>query len=90
MHKNTMRLLGSALVVATMASAAMASEPSAKSESVAQSERNFRSARASYVEGRHSVDVGNSLEDQNPFGTVVPWSINGMKADDPRQSVNGN
>jgi hypothetical protein len=87
--KITLTLLGSAVVVATMVSTAMASDYSTQSESAARHERNFRSARASYEDGR-PTPIANNLDDQSPFGKVVPWPTTGMSADDQRQSVNGN
>jgi hypothetical protein len=82
MRKIVVSLLGSTLVVASMANAAMAAEHPARHE------RTTTSKRAWDVIGWYHPN-GASLADQSAFGTVSPWRSSGLRPDDWRQSVNG-
>jgi hypothetical protein len=75
-------LLGSSLIVASMATAAMAAEHHTRHHKTYASER-VRNAMGFY----HPSAI--SPENQSAFGTVYPWK-SGMQPDDWRQSVNGN
>jgi hypothetical protein len=75
-------LLGSSLIVASMASAAMAAEHHTRHHKTYVSE-TVRNAYGFYHPSAASP------ENQNAFGTVFPWK-SGMQPDDWRQSVNGN
>ena len=75
-------LLGSGLIIASMASAAMASEHHTRHHKIFASER----VRNALGFDRPSAA---SPENQSAFGTVFPWK-SGMQPDDWRQSVNGN
>jgi hypothetical protein len=74
-------LLASTLIVASMATAAMAAEHNTRRHHTYASER----ARNAY--GFYHPSAA-SPENQNAFGTVYPWK-SGMQPDDWRQSVNG-
>jgi hypothetical protein len=83
MAKTIVSLLGSSLIVASMASAVMAAEHHTRHHHRYVSE-NIRHA----FDGYHPNAI--SPEDQNAFGTITPWEwTTGMQADDWRQSVNG-
>jgi hypothetical protein len=75
-------LLGSGLIVASMATAATAAEHHTRHHKTYASER-VRNAMGFY----HPSAV--RPENQSAFGTVFPWK-SGMQPDDWRQSVNGN
>jgi hypothetical protein len=75
-------LLGSSLIAASMASAAMAAEHHPRHHKTYVSER----VQNAYGFYRPSAP---SPENQSAFGTVFPWK-SGMQPDDWRQSVNGN
>jgi hypothetical protein len=75
-------LLGSGLIVASMATAAMASEHHTPHHKTYASEA-VRNAYGSYN------PIAVSPENQSAFGTVFAWK-SGMQPDDWRQSVNGN
>ena len=75
-------LLGYGLIVASTATAAMATEHHTRHHKTYASER-VRNAFGFY----HPSAVGP--ENQSAFGTVFRWK-SGMQADDWRQSVNGN
>jgi hypothetical protein len=74
-------LLGSGLIVASMATTAMAAEHHTRHHKFYASER-ARNAFGFY----HPSAAGP--ENQSAFGTVFPWK-SGMQPDDWRQSVNG-
>jgi hypothetical protein len=83
MRKTILGLLGSSLIVASMASAVMAAEHHTRHHHPYVSE-SARHAFGSYHPNAFSP------EDQNAFGTITPWEwTTGMQADDWRQSVNG-
>ena len=82
MGKTILSLLGSSLIVASMASAVMAAEHRTRHHHPYASE-SVRHA------GRYHPNAF-SPQDQNAFGTITPWEwTTGMQADDWRQSVNG-
>jgi hypothetical protein len=74
-------LLGVGLIVASMASAAVAAEHHTRHHKIYASE-NVRNAL-----GFYHPSTANP-ENQSAFGTVFPWK-SGMQPDDWRQSVNG-
>jgi hypothetical protein len=74
-------LLGLGLIIASMASAAMASEHHTRHHRIYASER----VRNALGFERPSAA---GPENQSAFGTVFPWK-SGMQPDDWRQSVNG-
>jgi hypothetical protein len=74
-------LLGSSLIVASMATAAMAAEHHTRHHKIYASQ-SVRNAYGSYHPGAASP------ENQSAFGTIFPWK-SGMQPDDWRQSVNG-
>jgi hypothetical protein len=74
--------LGTGLIVASMATAAMATEHHPRHHRTYASE-TIRNAYGFYHPSAASP------ENQNAFGTVNPWN-SGMQPDDWRQSVNGN
>jgi Ni/Co efflux regulator RcnB len=82
MRKIIVSLLGSTLVVASMANAAMAAEHRTRHE------RTTTSERAWDVVGWHNPNRA-SLTDQSGFGTVNTWRLSGLRPDDWRQNVNG-
>jgi hypothetical protein len=82
MRKIIIGLLGSALVGASMVSAATAAEHPARHE------RTYTSERAWDVIGWYNPHSA-SVADQSAFGTVSPWRSSGLRPDDWRQSVNG-
>jgi len=82
MRKIILSLLGSTLVVASMANAAMAAEHHTRHE------RTYTSERAWDVLGWYNPN-GANLTDQSAFGTVSPWRWSGLRPDDWRQRVNG-
>jgi hypothetical protein len=83
MRKTILGLLGSSLIVASMASAVMAAEHHTRHHHPYVSE-SARHAFGSYHPNAFSP------QDQNAFGTITPWEwTTGMQADDWRQSVNG-
>ena len=75
-------LLGLGLIVASMASAAMATEHHTRHHKIHASET---------VRNAYGFDHPSAAgpENQSAFGTVFPWK-SGMQPDDWRQSVNGN
>lgn len=81
MRKMTLSLLGSTLIVASMANAAMAAE---------HITRHHTSYTRKRVRNAHGSETRNVFwpKDQNPFGTANPWP-SGIQPDDWRQSVNG-
>jgi len=87
MRKIILSLLGSTLVVASMANAAMAAEHHTRHE------RTYTSERAWDVLGWYNLTGASltdpSLADQSAFGTVSPWRSSGLRPDDWRQSVYG-
>ena len=87
MRKIILSLLGSTLVVASMANAAMAAEHHTRHE------RMYTSERAWDVLGWYNPNGANltdpRLADQSAFGTVSPWKSSALRPDDWRQSVNG-
>jgi Ni/Co efflux regulator RcnB len=87
MRKIILSLLGSTLVVASMANAAMAAEHHTRHE------RMYTGERAWDVLGWYNPSGANltdpRLADQSAFGTVSPWRSSGLRPDDWRQSVNG-
>jgi hypothetical protein len=82
MRKTILSLLGSTLVVASMANAAMAAERHARHE------RTTTSGRAWDVPGWYNPN-GASFTDQSGFGTANTWRLSGLRPDDWRQGVNG-
>jgi Ni/Co efflux regulator RcnB len=82
MRKIILSLIGSTLVVASMANAAMAAEHQTRHE------RMYRSERAWDGVGWRGSN-GASLTDQSAFGTVSPWRSPALRPDDWRQSGNG-
>jgi Ni/Co efflux regulator RcnB len=82
MRKIIVGLLGSTLVVASMANAAMAAEHRTRHE------RTYTSEKAWDVVGWFNPN-GARFTDQSAFGTVSPWKSSGLRPDDWRQSVNG-
>jgi hypothetical protein len=78
MRRIILSLLGSTLIVASMANAAMAAE---------HHDRTYAGERVRNAFGLYHPN-GVSLEDQNAFGTANPWKSD-IKPDDWRQSVNG-
>ena len=82
MRKIILSLLGSTLVVASMANAAMAAEHQTRHE------RTYTNERAWDVVGWFNPN-GARFTDQSAFGTVSPWRSSGLRPDDWRQSVNG-
>jgi hypothetical protein len=81
MRKTILSLLGSTLIVASMANAAMAAEHITRHHKTHVSER-VRNAFGSYNPNVVSPEYPNA------FGTVDPWK-SGIRPDDWRQSVNG-
>jgi len=81
MRKTILSLLGSTLIVASMANAAMAAEHFTRHHKMYASER-VRNALAS-----ENLTVVWP-KDQNPFGRGNPWR-SGIRPDDWRQSFNG-
>jgi hypothetical protein len=81
MRKTILSLLGSTLIVASMANAAMAAEH--------QTRHHKRYANESV---RNAFDSYNpnafGLEDQNAFGTLLPWPTGRIQPDDWRQGSN--
>jgi hypothetical protein len=75
-------LLVSGLILASMASAAMAAEHHTRHH------KTYVSERAQNAYGFYHPSAG-SPDNQSAFGTVFPWK-SGMQPDDWRQSVNGN
>jgi Ni/Co efflux regulator RcnB len=82
MRKIILSLIGSTLVVASMATAAMAAEHQTRQERIYTSERAWDG-----MGWRNSN--GASLTDQSAFGTVSLWRSPALRPDDWRQSVNG-
>jgi hypothetical protein len=80
-------LLGSGLIVASMATAATAAEHHTRHHKIYASE-TVRNAYGFYHPSAVSPE-NVSPENQSAFGTVYPWK-SGMQPDDWRQSVNGN
>jgi len=81
LQKTSLGLLGSILIVASLANAAMAAEHHIRHHKIYASER-VRNTVSSY--DLNAV----SPENQNAFGTVFRWP-SGIQPDDWRQSVNG-
>jgi hypothetical protein len=82
MRKVLLSLLGSTLVVASMANAAMAAAHHTRHE------RRYTNERAWDVLGWYNPN-GASVADQSAFGTVGLWRSSALRPDDWRQSVNG-
>jgi hypothetical protein len=85
----SLSLLGSTLIVASMANAAMAAEHITRHHKIYASER-VRNAFAAEYPNAFAAENRNVYwpKDQNPFGTANPWR-SGIRPDDWRQSVNG-
>jgi hypothetical protein len=81
MRKTILCLLGSTLIVASMANAAMAAKY------ITRHHKTYASKRARNAHGSENRNVFWP-KDQNPFGTANPWP-SGIQPDDWRQSVNG-
>jgi hypothetical protein len=81
MRKTILSLLGSTLIVASMANAAMAAQH------LTRHHQTYASERVRHAHGWHSA-YAFWPKDQNPFGTGNPWR-SGIRPDDWRQSVNG-
>jgi Ni/Co efflux regulator RcnB len=86
MRKIIVSLLGSTLVVASMASAAMAAEHHARHERTTTSERAWDVGRYN-PNGASLMD--SSLADESGFGAASTWRLSGIRPDDWRQGVNG-
>ena len=82
MRKMILSLLGSTLIVASMANAVMAAEHQTRHD------KTYAGKRAWDAVGWYNPN-GVSPEHQNAFGTVSHWRSAGLKPDDWRQSVNG-
>jgi hypothetical protein len=89
MGKTILGLLGSTLIVASMANAAMAAEHHTRHH------KTYASQRARNVHGWENRNVLASEnrtvywpKDQNPFGPDTPWPSSGIQPDDMRQSFN--
>jgi hypothetical protein len=89
MRKTTLNLLGSTLIVASMANAAMAAEHHTRHHQTYAGKR-VRNALAS--ENPHALARETRTvwpKDVNPFGPDTPWPSSGIQPDDIRQSFNG-
>jgi hypothetical protein len=81
MRKNILSLLGSTLIVASIANAAVAAEHLTRHHKTHASQR----VQNAFAEENRNVVWP---KDQNPFGTANRWR-SGIQPDDWRQSVNG-
>ena len=81
MRKTILSLLGSTLIVASMANAAMAAQH------LTRHHQTYASERVRHAHGWYSA-YAFWPKDRNPFGTGNPWR-SGIRPDDWRQSVNG-
>jgi Ni/Co efflux regulator RcnB len=82
MRKTILSLLGSTLIIASMANAATAAEHHTRHH------KTYTSVGVRNAFGSYDPNAVRP-EDQSAFGTVFRWK-SGMQPDDWRQSVNGN
>jgi hypothetical protein len=82
MRKTILSLLGSTLIVASMANAAMAAQH------LTRHHQTYASERVRHAHGWYSA-YAFWPKDQNPFGTVLPWPTGRIPPDDSRQFGNG-
>ena len=89
MRKTILGLLGSTLIVASMANAAMASEHITRHHKT-YARKRVRNALAAENPNALAAENRNVYwpKDDNPFGSANPWP-SGIQPDDWRQSVNG-
>jgi hypothetical protein len=89
MRKAILSLLGSTLIAASMANAAMAAGHITRHHKTYAHER-ARNALAAEYPNAFAAENRNVYwpKDQNPFGRGNPWP-SGIQPDDWRQSVNG-
>jgi hypothetical protein len=93
MRKTLLGLLGSTLIVASMANAAMAAEHVTRHHKKYVSKKTYTSKRVRHAPASEDRNSENRTvfwpKDVNPFGPDNPWPTSGIPPDDWRQIFNG-